>query len=73
MNAPVVPSYSNLIRVSAADEKVGPGRRNQPRKAVFQAEYKLPPTHFCPADEANGFNGVQFDLNLDGRRFRPCA
>jgi hypothetical protein len=42
-------------------------------KAVFQAEYKLPPRRFCPADRANGFNGVQFDLDLDGRRFRPCG
>ena len=41
-------------------------------KAVFQAEYQLTRSQFCPPDRANGFNGVRFDLNLDGRRFRPC-
>jgi hypothetical protein len=41
-------------------------------KAVFQAEYKLHRAQFCPADRANRFNGVRFDLDLDGQRFRPC-
>jgi hypothetical protein len=42
-------------------------------KAVFQAEYKLRRSQFCRADRENGFNGVRFDLNLDGRRFGPCG
>lgn len=41
-------------------------------KPVFQAEYKLQRGRFCGADNANDFNGVRFDLHLDGRTFRPC-
>ena len=39
---------------------------------VFQAEYKLKPGDFCPADNANDFNGVRFALSLDGSTFHPC-
>jgi hypothetical protein len=41
-------------------------------KPVFQAEYKLPRSQFCPADDRNDFNGVRFDLHLDDQTFRPC-
>jgi len=27
---------------------------------------------FCPADNANNFNGVRFDINLDNKTFEPC-
>ncbi len=40
-------------------------------KAVFDAEYRLRPPAFCPADNAVGFNGARFDVGLTGRR-RPC-
>ncbi len=41
-------------------------------KAVFQAEYSLPTAKFCRADNRHDFNGVKFDLNLDGAVFKPC-
>jgi hypothetical protein len=41
-------------------------------KPVFQAEYPLKTSRFCPADNANDFNGVRFDLHLDDTRFQPC-
>lgn len=41
-------------------------------KPVFQAEYSLATTKFCPADNANDFNGVRFSVNLDGSVFQPC-
>ena len=41
-------------------------------KAVFNAEYKLQTSAFCPADNADDFNGVRFDLNLDDKTFQPC-
>jgi hypothetical protein len=41
-------------------------------KPVFQAEYKLTTKQFCAADNANNFNGVRFDLNLNGKVFQPC-
>jgi endo-alpha-1,4-polygalactosaminidase (GH114 family) len=41
-------------------------------KPVFQAEYKLKTSAFCPADNAANFNGVKFSLNLDDTTFQPC-
>jgi hypothetical protein len=41
-------------------------------KPVFQAEYSLATSKFCPADNANDFNGVRFDINLDDKTFEPC-
>jgi hypothetical protein len=40
-------------------------------KAVFNAEYSLPPSKFCAHDDALGFNGAQFNVDLTGVR-RPC-
>ena len=40
-------------------------------KAVFNAEYHLRPDLFCADDEALGFNGAQFNVNLTGTR-KPC-
>ena len=41
-------------------------------KPVFQAEYKLAKSRFCAADNAADFNGVKFNVNLDGSVFKPC-
>ncbi|MEY9861650.1 hypothetical protein ABH935_007293 [Catenulispora sp. GAS73] len=41
-------------------------------KPVFQAEYKLSTSSFCSKDNANDFNGVRFDINLDDKTFQPC-
>jgi hypothetical protein len=41
-------------------------------KPVFQAEYNLTTAQFCSADNANDFNGVLFDINLDDKTFEPC-
>jgi hypothetical protein len=41
-------------------------------KPVFQAEYALAKARFCKKDNAANFNGVKFDLNLDGAVFKPC-
>ena len=43
----------------------------QGQKAVFNAEYSLAPSVFCPTDNAAGFNGAEFDVALDGVR-APC-
>jgi hypothetical protein len=40
-------------------------------KAVFNAEYKLKPSKFCPHDDALGFNGAKFNVGLTGIR-KPC-
>lgn len=41
-------------------------------KPVFQAEYNLSTSQFCAADNANNFNGVKFNINLDDSDFEPC-
>jgi hypothetical protein len=41
-------------------------------KPVFQAEYKLSTSSFCGKDNAENFNGVRFDINLDDKTFQPC-
>jgi hypothetical protein len=43
----------------------------QGHKAVFNAEYSLPTSSFCPADTARGFNGAKWNVNLNGGR-HPC-
>jgi hypothetical protein len=40
-------------------------------KAVLNAEYNLATSAFCPADNAAGFNGARFNVNLNGGR-QPC-
>jgi hypothetical protein len=40
-------------------------------KAVFNAEYDLKTSKFCPNDDALGFNGALFNLDLTGVR-KPC-
>ncbi len=40
-------------------------------KAVFNAEYRVKTTSFCPKDDARGFNGARFNLGLTGIR-KPC-
>jgi hypothetical protein len=40
-------------------------------KAVFNAEYHLAPSAFCPHDDTLGFNGARFNLGLTGIR-KPC-
>jgi hypothetical protein len=43
----------------------------QGNKAVFNAEYHLKTSVFCPKDDARGFNGARFNLGLTGIR-HPC-
>ena len=40
-------------------------------KAVFNAEYHVKTTSFCPSDNALGINGARFNLGLTGVR-HPC-
>lgn len=44
----------------------------QAGKAVFNAEYSIPTSSFCRADNAANFNGVRFSINLDDSVFQPC-
>jgi hypothetical protein len=41
------------------------------QKAVFNAEYSVPTSGFCVADDALDFNGAHFTVALNGRR-DPC-
>ena len=41
-------------------------------KPVLNAEYNLPPSQFCPADNRAGIMGALYDLNLDGATYQPC-
>ena len=41
------------------------------KKAIFNAEYNLSPSDFCPSDNASGINGAKFDVSLSGGRI-PC-
>jgi hypothetical protein len=40
-------------------------------KAVFNAEYNLSTSNFCPSDDSLGFNGALFPVDLSGAR-SPC-
>jgi hypothetical protein len=44
----------------------------QAGKAVFNAEYSIPTSSFCPADNAANFNGVLYSRNLDDSVYEPC-
>ena len=39
---------------------------------VLNAEYRLPTSKFCAADEAAGIMGARYNLALNGKRFEPC-
>lgn len=41
-------------------------------KPVFQAEYNLATSAFCPADNRANFNGVRFNIDLNDSTFQPC-
>ncbi len=41
-------------------------------KPVLDAEYKLPTSKFCAADNAAGIMGARFNLALNGHKFEPC-
>ncbi len=41
-------------------------------KAIFNAEYSLSTSQFCPADNSNGINGTLFSVNLNGSLRTPC-
>jgi hypothetical protein len=41
-------------------------------KPVLNAEYNLPLSQFCPADNRAGIMGALYDLNLDGATYQPC-
>ncbi len=41
------------------------------KKAVFNAEYHVKTSKFCPSDDALGFNGARFTVALNGPR-KPC-
>jgi len=40
-------------------------------KGVFNAEYNLSTSQFCPADDAAGIDGAKIDSSVDGYR-QPC-
>ena len=39
-------------------------------KPVLNAEYNVPPSQFCPADNRAGIMGALYNLNLDGSTLR---
>lgn len=41
-------------------------------KPVLNAEYDLPTSRFCAADDRLGIMGAVFNLDLNGARFEPC-
>jgi hypothetical protein len=41
-------------------------------KPVLNAEYNLPLSQFCPADNQAGIMGALYGLNLDGATYQPC-
>ena len=41
-------------------------------KPVLNAEYRLPPSRFCAADETAGIMGVRYNLALNGKTYKPC-
>ena len=41
-------------------------------KPVLNAEYSLPTSSFCPADDAAGIMGARYSLELNGTTFEPC-
>ena len=41
-------------------------------KPVLNAEYNLPVSQFCPADNGAGIMGALYNINLDGSTYQPC-
>jgi hypothetical protein len=41
-------------------------------KPVLNAEYNLPASQFCPADNRAGIMGALYNVNLDGSTYQPC-
>ncbi len=41
-------------------------------KPVLNAEYNLPSSQFCPADNRAGIMGALYNVNLDGSTYEPC-
>ena len=41
-------------------------------KPVLNAEYSLPLSRFCPADNRAGIMGALYNLNLDGATYQAC-
>lgn len=41
-------------------------------KPVFQVEYQLATSRFCPADNRQDFNGIRLALSLNDTVFQPC-
>lgn len=41
-------------------------------KPVLDAEYRLPPSRFCAADERAWIMGARFNLELNGAVYEPC-
>ncbi len=41
-------------------------------KPVLNAEYNVPPSQFCPADNRAGIMGALYNINLDGSTYQPC-
>jgi hypothetical protein len=41
-------------------------------KPVLNAEYNLPTSQFCPADNRAGIMGALYNVNLDGSTYQPC-
>jgi hypothetical protein len=41
-------------------------------KPVLNAEYNLPVSQFCPADNRAGIMGALYNVNLDGSTYQPC-
>jgi hypothetical protein len=39
---------------------------------VLNAEYNLPASQFCPADNRAGIMGALYNVNLDGSAYQPC-
>jgi hypothetical protein len=42
------------------------------RKAVFEAEYELPPERYCEAARALGFSAIRKSYDLFARPWQPC-
>jgi Glycoside-hydrolase family GH114 len=41
-------------------------------KPVLNAEYNVPASQFCPADNRAGIMGALYNINLDGSTYQPC-
>jgi hypothetical protein len=41
-------------------------------KAIFNVEYKLGTSKFCPQDNSTNFNGISKNYSLDVTPYTPC-